>query len=128
VSVIPIEERPWSCTLSGEARAPRKRPLVKRDATFQNGTVRVCPDCQRELSFVCSWTFRDLWGYTVVRTYECPTHGPIFVGPQTAVVPGPHMSVSEKDPDSSDRDAPIVAPRKPIPTLNADGIAIPEPE
>lgn len=41
--------------------------------------VPICPDCQRDLSFVGSWTFRGLWGYNEVRTYECPTHGPIFI-------------------------------------------------
>jgi hypothetical protein len=104
------------------------RSEFKRQVTCQNGTVRVCPDCQSELSFVCSWTFRDLWGYTEVRTYECPTHGPIFVGPQASVARGPHVAFSENGPDNADPHAPVVAPRKPTPTLNADAIATPEPE
>ena len=40
-----------------------------------NNDVPICPDCQRDLSFVGSWTFRGLWGYNEVRTYECPAHG-----------------------------------------------------
>jgi hypothetical protein len=36
--------------------------------------VPICPDCQSDLSFVGSWSFRGLWGYNEVRTYECPAH------------------------------------------------------
>jgi hypothetical protein len=86
----------------------------------------MCPDCQRDLSFVASWTVRGLWGYKEVRTYECPMHGPIFVGPEISVVHGPRKS-PDNGPDSGDRDSLISAPRKPTPTLNADSIAIPEP-
>jgi hypothetical protein len=89
--------------------------------------VPICPDCQSDLSFQGAWTFRDLWGYTEVRTYECPTHGPIFVSPQRAVEQGPAQGPA-KGPDHGDRDSLIPAPRKPRPTLNADAIAIPEPD
>ena len=41
----------------------------------------LCPHCQRDLSFVASWTFRGLWGYNEVRTFECPEHGPDFCQP-----------------------------------------------
>ena len=83
----------------------------------------ICPDCQRELSFVGSWSFRDLWGYTEVRTYECPAHGPIFVSPEISVAHGP-----AKGAVNGDRDSLIPVPRKPAPTLNADAIAVPEPD
>lgn len=89
--------------------------------------VPICPDCQRDLSFLCSWTFRGLWGYNEVRTYECPTHGPIFVSPQVAALHGPDKGPDQR-PEPGDRDSLISAPRKPRPTLNADTIAIPEPD
>jgi hypothetical protein len=54
-------------------------------------------------------------------------HGPIFVGPQVAVGHAPEK-VAEKGPDGGDRDSLIPAPRKPRPTLNADAIALPEPD
>jgi hypothetical protein len=85
-----------------------------------------CPHCQRDLSFLGSWTFRGLWGYNQVRTYECPEHGPVFVSPQIAVEPGPDRR-SDKS-DNGDRDALVSAPRKPTPPLNAGAIAIPEPD
>jgi hypothetical protein len=34
----------------------------------------------------------------------------------------------DKGPDNGDRDSLILAPRKPTPTLNADAVAIPEPD
>jgi hypothetical protein len=89
--------------------------------------VPICPDCQRDLSFVGSWTFRGLWGYNEVRTYECPTHGPIFIKPQISIGHGADKG-PDKSPDNGDRDSLIWAPRKPRPTLNADAIAIPEPD
>ena len=89
--------------------------------------VPMCQDCQTDLSFLGSWAFRGLWGYTEVRTYECPTHGPIFVSPQISVGHGPDKGL-DKGPDNGDRDSLILAPRKPTPTLNADAIAIPEPD
>ena len=92
-----------------------------------NDVPITCPDCQRELSFLCSWTFRGLWGYNEARTYECPTHGPIFVNPQISGGHHPEKGL-QKGPDNGDRDSMIFAPRKPTPTLNADAIAIPEPD
>ena len=74
-----------------------------------------------------SWTFRGLWGYNEVRTYECPTHGLIFISPPIAVGHGPDKG-PVKGPDYGDRDSLISAPRKPTPTLKADAIAIPEPD
>ena len=74
-----------------------------------------------------SWTCRGLWGYKEVRTYECPEHGPFFVGPQAAIGHSPNKG-SDKGPDDGDRDSLVPAPRKPTPTINADAIAIPEPE
>jgi hypothetical protein len=86
-----------------------------------------CPDCLRELSFIGSWDFRDRWGYTEVRTYECPAHGPIFVSPQVSVEHCPPKE-QDKDADSGDRDSMVSSPLKPTPIINADAIAIPEPE
>jgi hypothetical protein len=86
-----------------------------------------CPRCQRDLSLLCSWTFRALWGYDEVRTYECPEHGPTFVGPQTAVDRGPGKAPDEGS-DDGDRDSLVSAPRRPTPTFNADAIAVPEPD
>jgi len=94
--------------------------------TWRDNASR-CPHCEGDLSFLCSWTFRGLWGYTEVRTYECPEHGPIFVGPPAAVEHGPETRQDSR-PDTSDRDPLVAAPRKPTPTLNGDAIAIPEPE
>ena len=89
--------------------------------------VPICPDCQRSLSFVGSWTFRGLWGYNEVRTYECPEHGPIFVSPQLAIWHAPDKEPDNR-PDDGDRESLISAPRKPTPTLNTDATAIPEPD
>ncbi len=71
---------------------------------------------------------RGLWGYHEVWTYECPTHGPIFVSPHVSVAHGPTKAVADTGADNSDRDSLIVAPRKPAPTLDVDAIAIPEPD
>ncbi len=87
----------------------------------------ICPDCQKDLSFVGAWTTGDLWGYKEVRTYECPTHGPIFLDAQVSVAQGSHKG-PDKTRDEGDRDSVILAPRKPTPTLNADAIAVPEPD
>jgi hypothetical protein len=87
----------------------------------------ICPHCQGDLSFVGSWTFRGLWGYNEVRTYECPAHEPIFIKPQISIGHGPD-SGPDKSADNGDRDSLISAPRKPTPTLNADAIAVPEPD
>jgi hypothetical protein len=89
--------------------------------------VAICPDCQGGLSFVGSWSFRDLWGYSEVRTFECLTHGPIFVSQQTSVEHGPNKG-PDNSPANGDRDSLVGAPRKPMPTLNADAIAISEPD
>ena len=69
------------------------------------------------MSFVCSWSFRDLWGYTDVRTYECPAHGPVFVKPLAA--DGPHEVATQGGADGSDRDSLISAMRRPAPSLDA---------
>ena len=89
--------------------------------------VPVCPDCQADLTFVCSWPARGTWGYDEVRTYECPTHGPIFITPQITVDAEPPKG-QDKTPDDGDRDSLIPARRKPTPVLNADAIAVPEPD
>jgi hypothetical protein len=88
--------------------------------------VPLCPDCQKELSFVGAWAFGGLWGYSEVRTYECPAHGPIFLKAQLSIEHGRDKG-PDKSTDNGDRDSLIPAARKPTPTLNADAIAIPEP-
>src|SRR5437868_3697236 len=87
----------------------------------------ICPDCQGDLSFVSAWSFRGSWGYNEVRTYECPTHGPIFISPQVSVGHRPTQGLDTSQ-DDGDRDSLISAPRKPTPLLDADTIAIPEPD
>ena len=100
--------------------------MPKRSRT-PTGNRPMCPHCHRDLSFLCSWTFRGLWGYNEVRTYECPEHGPIFVRPQPAATHGPDTR-RDTGPDYGGRDSLVSTPRKPTPTLNADAIAIPEPD
>jgi hypothetical protein len=92
-----------------------------------DNVVPICPHCQSNLTFVGSWNFRGLWGYNEVSTYECPTHGPIFIAPETSIGARPGRA-PDKAPDEGDRDALAPARRKPTPTLNADAIAIPEPD
>ena len=87
----------------------------------------ICPHCQRELSFLSSWTYRGLWGYNEVRTYECSEHGPIFVSPEIAVGHDPAKQ-PDNGPDDDDRNSHVSAPRKPTSPLNADAIAVPEPD
>ena len=89
--------------------------------------VPLCPHCQRDLSFVASWTFRGRWGYNEVRTYECAEHGPVFISPTRAVAHG-FSPVRDRDPEDGDRASLVSAPRKPTPTLDADAIAMPEPD
>jgi hypothetical protein len=86
-----------------------------------------CPECQKKLEFLCSWTFRGLWGYSEVRTYECSTHGPVFVGLEASIVRDPDKS-QEPRPNHGDRDSVILVPRKPTSPLDADATAIPEPD
>jgi hypothetical protein len=92
-----------------------------------DNVVPICPDCQGDLTFVCSWPSRGAWGYDEVRTYECPMHGPIFITPEISVG-SESASAQDKAPDEGDRDSLIPARRKPTPVLNADAIAVPEPE
>jgi len=94
---------------------------------MKSGDGPKCPHCQRDLGFVSSWTFRGLWGYNEVLTYECPEHGPIFLRPEMAVGLGPTKH-PDNSPDDGDRNSRVTAPRKPRPTLNADAVAVPEPD
>ena len=82
-----------------------------------------CPRCQSDLTFIGSWTFRGLWGYNEVRTFECPEHGPIFIGAQE---PSGYVldRRPNKAPEEGDRDSLISAPRRPKPTLDADTIVV----
>ena len=92
-----------------------------------DNVVPLCPECRVDLTLVCSWPSRGNWGYDEIRTYECPTHGPVFVTPEVSVGVGP-SEVPDQGPDHGDRDSLIPARRKPTPVLNADAIAVPEPE
>ena len=99
--------------------------MAKRPAESRNDTP-LCPDCGTDLTFVASWTFRGLWGYDEVHTYECATHGPLFV---SAV--DPKRGVSEtlrQSPDGGDRESLIPARRGPQPILKSGAIAVPEPD
>ena len=89
--------------------------------------VPICPACQNDLTFVASWTFRGLWGYNEVRTYECATHGPVFLTPEVSIGVRPD-SAADKAGDDADRDALIAATRTPTPTPGADAVALPEPD
>ena len=89
--------------------------------------VPICPECHQNLTFLCTWNFRDRWGYTAVQTYECPSHGPIFLTLDPAVRPA-IINLRDAASDDGDRDALITARRTPKPTLNADAIAVPEPD
>ena len=91
------------------------------------GDAALCPECQSDLTFVASWTFRDLWGYTEVHTYECATHGPLFNMPEASIPVGVRQ-VPRQSPDDGDRESLISARRKPTPTPDADAIALPEPD
>ena len=86
-----------------------------------------CPECGSDLAFVTSWTFRDLWGYREVRTYECPSHGPVFITSKPAVGVT-SARIADILRDDGDRDPLIPARRKPTPPLNVDAIALPEPD
>jgi hypothetical protein len=90
--------------------------------------VLKCPECQGEMSFIGSWTVRAVWGYREVRTYECASHGPMFLSPQKESARRcPSDNVGDCT-DKGDRDSLITAPRRPRPTLDADAIAISEPD
>ena len=88
---------------------------------------RICAECQSTLTFVASWTFRGLWGYDEVHTYECATHGPVFITPRIAAATDARQRTGQS-PDNGDRDALIPARRRPTPALNAGAVALPEPE
>jgi hypothetical protein len=86
-----------------------------------------CPQCRKHLAFVASWTCRGHWGYDEVRTYECAEHGPVFIGHPSAIARGSAKG-PESGPDPGDRDSLVPARLKPLPTLDADAIAVPEPD
>jgi len=98
-----------------------------RDTTVPDNIVPICPDCAGDMTFVSSWQTRGTWGYDEVRTYECPTHGPIFVTAEIPVGPEAAASPSEVS-DEGDRDALLPVGRKPTPVINAGAIAVPEPD
>jgi len=89
--------------------------------------VPICPHCQADLAFVCSWPSPGVWGYEVVRTYECPTHGPIFITPETrATAVSAERRTDERD--GGDYDSLSTVRPRPKPLLNADAVAVPVPD
>jgi hypothetical protein len=98
-----------------------KRPDASRDDTS------LCPDCGGDLTFVASWTFRGLWGYNEVHTYECATHGPLFVRAEGPITRGISETAGHR-PDGGDRDSLIPVRRGPKPVLESGAIAVAEPD
>src|SRR3954452_23871747 len=94
---------------------------------MEGAGVPICPECQGDLTFVCSWSARGAWGYDEVRTYECPTHGPIFVTSEISVSAAPG-NPPDNPRDDTGRDPLVPARRSPTPILNAGAVALPEPE
>ena len=91
--------------------------------------VPICPDCQADLAFVCSWPSHGPWGYQEIRTYECAAHGPVFIGPETAVPIAPSERTRHASDEDGDRWTPLVSvPRKPAPSLDTAVSAVPEPD
>jgi len=88
-----------------------------------------CLDCDATLTLVSSWPARGPWGYHEVRVYECATHGLVFVAPPSL---GAEAELWGRPytppPDDGDRNARVPAHLKPAPALDADAIALPEPE
>src|SRR5689334_12377515 len=66
-----VDFRESICTTTEWSETAHSCNLVQMSC--QNGAVPTCPDCEKELTFLCTWTFRGLWGYEEVRTYECST-------------------------------------------------------
>ena len=89
--------------------------------------IPTCPDCGSDLSFVASWTFRGLWGYNGASTYECPSHGPVFI-PSEYTNEEPSGRVTDFRRDEGDRDSLTPVRRKPAPNSNLDAVAVPEPD
>ena len=100
--------------------------MTERSARFRDHAP-ICPDCGGDVTFVASWTFRGLWGYSEVQTYECPAHGPLFVNAAGSIEPRPTHRCGP-GPDDGDRDSPILAPRRRPPTSKSDAVAVPEPD
>jgi len=113
-----VERPSGALSQSAEQRIMEKVPT---------DNLLTCSHCQRALTFVASWTFRGLWGYEEVRTYECSEHGPAFIRAPTQLGHGSKRR-ADKPLDNGDRDSLISVPRKPTPTLNADAIEVPEPD
>ena len=89
--------------------------------------VPTCPECGGDLGFVASWTFRGLWGYNEANTYECPSHGPVFMTSACAVGVTSGR-VADIPRDEGDRDSLTPVGRKPAPGLNRTAVAVPEPD
>jgi hypothetical protein len=99
--------------------------MAKRPAASRNNPPR-CPDCGSDLTFVASWTFRGLWGYNEVHTWDCATHGPLFISEDS--ITGWISPTFGPSLDDGDRESRIPARRRPKPTLKSGAIAVAEPD
>ena len=100
--------------------------MANRPGARRNHTA-LCPDCGNEVTLVASWTFRGLWGYNEVHTFECATHGPFFVKAEDPDKRGASETLGQS-PDGGDRESLIPARRGPKPTLKFGAIVVPEPD
>jgi hypothetical protein len=98
-----------------------KRPAASRD------DMPLCPDCASDLTFVASWTVRGSWGYKEVRTWECCTHGPLFIDAEEPITRRASQTAGQSS-DGGDRESLIPARRRPRPILKSGAIAIAEPD
>jgi hypothetical protein len=98
--------------------------MAQRPDAFGN---ELCPDCGTDLTFVASWTFRGLWGYNEVHTYECATHGPLFRDAEDPIKGGASQTPGHSH-DGGDRESLIPARRGPKPIVNSGAIAVAEPD
>src|SRR5438876_11634679 len=79
-----------------------------------------CPVCKGELRFLTSGALGGPLFYAEAYTYECPTHGVVFLTRE---------GLRGHGPDNAGGDSPLVpAPRKPMLPVKPGSIAIPEPD
>ena len=100
--------------------------MAKRPDASRNDSS-LCPDCGSGLTFVASWTFRSVWGYNEVHTYECATHGPLFVSAEGPIECGVGKTPGHS-PEGNDRDSLIPARRGQKPILGSGAMAVDEPD
>jgi hypothetical protein len=100
--------------------------MAKLRAAPRNDTP-LCPECGSDLTFVASWTFRGLWGYDEVHTWECSTHGPLFMSADDSIRREVGRTRGQSGHDG-DRESLIPARSRPRPTLKSGAIALAEPD